>query len=266
MLFRSVKTCPACGAEAYAASADCECGFVFPIKDDARHGEQADKDAALLEAQQKPQRFEVIRTTWQKWHKKQAGSEAPPTLRVNYEVIQPEEIPVDGFVSNCDFECGDTPWRCPKCFDNTFGVKWKLRPDTPHFAECRCSNCGHFVKWLSKSHKCFSSYTNELSQDVISEWVCLQHEGFARTKALLWWQAHSFAPAPRTIDEALSLLDRHAVAMPRSIVAKKEGQFWRIISQDVDEKPEQWRDVEEELQPASVGGDSGFGDDEEVPF
>ena len=70
----------------------------------------------------------------------------------------------------------------------------------------------------------------------------------------------------RSIDEALSLLDRHAVAMPRSIVAKKEGQFWRIISQDVDEKPEQWRDVEEELQPASVGGDSGFGDDEEVPF
>lgn len=193
-----IKLCPACNAEQYAGSRECECGFVFPVPE-ARHAAQSEQEAALLAAQQKPQQFYVTKVTWQLHRKRQAGDEAPPTLRVNYEV---------------ELEDG-----------------------------------------------------GDLTREIISEWVCLQHEGFARTKALAWWQAHSLAPAPSTIRDAISLMDRGAVAMPSHIVAKKEGHFWRIVSQTIDEKPEYWRDeVEEELQTVGVGADEFEFAADEVPF
>src|SRR5690606_21011404 len=38
-----------------------------------------------------------------------------------------------------------------------------------------------------------------------SEWVCLEHTGFARTKALGWWQARAGGAVPRTVEEALAV-------------------------------------------------------------
>lgn len=40
-----------------------------------------------------------------------------------------------------------------------------------------------------------------------SEWVCLEHDGFARSKAEQWWRARSPDNVPRTIDDALLLAD-----------------------------------------------------------
>jgi DNA repair protein RadD len=43
---------------------------------------------------------------------------------------------------------------------------------------------------------------------VASEWVCLEHEGFARTKAEQWWKARSPEfTVPHTIADALTLAD-----------------------------------------------------------
>lgn len=192
-----IKLCPACNAEQYAGSRDCECGFVFPVPE-ARHAAQSEQDAALLAEQAKPRQWYVSKVTWQLHRKRQAGDEAPPTLRVNYEV---------------ELEDG-----------------------------------------------------GNLTHEVISEWVCLQHEGFARTKALIWWQAHSLAPAPSTIDEAISLMNRGAVAMPSHIIAKKEGKFWRIVSQTIEELPETWQDESEELEAVGVGADGFEFPVDEVPF
>jgi len=189
-----VKTCPACGIEQYARSLECECGFVFAVKNDARHDSTSEREAALLEAQQKPRELYVTKVDWSLHRKRQAGDEAPPTLRMNY---------------HCESEDG-----------------------------------------------------GDLTHEVISEWVCLQHEGFARTKAAGWWKAHSLAPAPRTISEAISLLSRGAVAMPSHITVKKEGKFFRIVGRVLDEKPEAWQDESTETNNI---GESGFGEDD-VPF
>lgn len=51
---------------------------------------------------------------------------------------------------------------------------------------------------------------------IAREWVCLEHQGYARTKAVAWWGR--FAPGtvvPRTIDEALSRQDE--LALPAAI-------------------------------------------------
>lgn len=42
---------------------------------------------------------------------------------------------------------------------------------------------------------------------IAQEWVCLQHEGFARRKAESWWGERSPDRAPTRIDDALALVD-----------------------------------------------------------
>jgi len=73
----------------------------------------------------------------------------------------------------------------------------------------------------------------------ISEWVCLEHEGFAKRKAALWWRARSLAPVPN-INDAIDLWLRGALAMPSRLTARKEGKFWKILSVDLDPIPETW--------------------------
>lgn len=52
----------------------------------------------------------------------------------------------------------------------------------------------------------------------VSEWVCLEHDGFARKKALAWWFKHSNLPMPRTADEAVRIASLGGVGKPSEIV------------------------------------------------
>jgi DNA repair protein RadD len=101
-----------------------------------------------------------------------------------------------------------------------------------------------------------------LLKNKISEWVCIEHEGFARVKACLWWQARSIAEVPSTVDDALSLLNRGACRMAAQLTTTKDGKYTRIQSCEfIDERPEEW---DEETEEESFGEFSGVGDD--VPF
>jgi DNA repair protein RadD len=73
----------------------------------------------------------------------------------------------------------------------------------------------------------------------VSEWVCFQHEGYARQKAVKWWVEHhrefSFenAPtlakeAPKSVDEALSRT--RELRGVKAISTRKDGDYDRIIS------------------------------------
>jgi superfamily II DNA or RNA helicase len=96
----------------------------------------------------------------------------------------------------------------------------------------------------------------------VSEWVCIEHEGFARVKACLWWQARSIAEVPDTVDDALSLLNRGAARMASQLTTVKDGKYTRIQSCEfAGERPEEWA---EEIEQESFGEFSGEGLD--VPF
>lgn len=71
----------------------------------------------------------------------------------------------------------------------------------------------------------------------ISEWVCLEHTGFARTKAEKWWGVRCIEPLPDNVDDALDLCQRGLVACPKSITATREGRFWRVLEAEIEEIP-----------------------------
>lgn len=72
---------------------------------------------------------------------------------------------------------------------------------------------------------------------IISEWVCIEHEGFARKKAFEWWIRHSAHPFPKTVEEACEICESGGVAIPKSITAMQDGKYWRVMSTEVEEIP-----------------------------
>ncbi len=69
-------------------------------------------------------------------------------------------------------------------------------------------------------------------QDVkkVSEWVCLEHEGFAYKKAADWWRVRAGdedAVAPETIEEALTRVAE--LRNPKRLRIQRDGKFWRVL-------------------------------------
>jgi DNA repair protein RadD len=92
----------------------------------------------------------------------------------------------------------------------------------------------------------------------ISEWICLEHPpgNFARLKAVGWWQCRSLAPAPDTVEEAVSLINRGAVRMSSQITTTKDGKYFRIQSCEfADEIPDEWEEEIEEEEPRIYSGE-----------
>ncbi len=62
---------------------------------------------------------------------------------------------------------------------------------------------------------------------VASEWVCIQHGGFARGCALNWWCKRTLQPFPPTVDEALELSE--FLKKPDMVKLRKENGFKQVI-------------------------------------
>jgi DNA repair protein RadD len=61
---------------------------------------------------------------------------------------------------------------------------------------------------------------------VATEWVCLEHNGFARQKAVTWWQRRSQQPVPLTITAALERTDD--LMTPSQIHLIQNGKYQEI--------------------------------------
>lgn len=81
----------------------------------------------------------------------------------------------------------------------------------------------------------------------ISEWVCPQHSGFARSKFLAWWDARSVCEIPPdTANDAVDLIAMGMCRNPARITTKRDGKWYRIISCEFDsEKPTELKEKEE---------------------
>ncbi|NBS94786.1 MAG: DEAD/DEAH box helicase [Betaproteobacteria bacterium] len=61
-----------------------------------------------------------------------------------------------------------------------------------------------------------------------SEWVCVEHQGYARQKAVSWWANRAPGVAlPRRVDEALALAQR--LKCPQQIAVRPSGRFTEIV-------------------------------------
>lgn len=74
--------------------------------------------------------------------------------------------------------------------------------------------------------------------EVIEEWVCLEHTGWARKNAVKWWKQRSNEPCPVTAADAVKLGVGGFMATPIEIVATKVGHYWRVNSYVFGELPE----------------------------
>jgi len=93
-----------------------------------------------------------------------------------------------------------------------------------------------------------------------SEWVCIEHDGYARAKAESWWQQRSRAPVPDSAEEAVRLAEAGALCDTQAVTVRSVSgeKYSRIVGYELGERPD-W----DEEAPASVG----FADDhEEIPF
>jgi DNA repair protein RadD len=60
----------------------------------------------------------------------------------------------------------------------------------------------------------------------ISEYVCLEHEGYARQKAVVWWLKRCDLQAPRLVDQAIRVSEQ--IVRPTSIVVNFATQYPQI--------------------------------------
>ncbi len=108
----------------------------------------------------------------------------------------------------------------------------------------------------------------------ISEWVCFEHEGFARKKAITWWVTRSRLPVPSTVQEAIQLANRGALAETVEItVCETSGEkFPRITGHTLGPipaglQPEPEPQEEDWLSATRDAADSPFPEDAmEFPF
>jgi DNA repair protein RadD len=86
--------------------------------------------------------------------------------------------------------------------------------------------------------------TYECGLTSVSEWVCLNHSGFAGRKARAWWGQHSEASLDNwvellqetrkadAIDAAMACLKEKEVRRPSKITVVKDGKWWRVLGRE----------------------------------
>ena len=74
----------------------------------------------------------------------------------------------------------------------------------------------------------------------VSEWICFEHEGYARQKAVAWWRRRSPDPVPDTAERAVEIAEGGGVARTEKIVVRSIAgeKYDRIVGYTLAPKPE----------------------------
>lgn len=72
-----------------------------------------------------------------------------------------------------------------------------------------------------------------------SEWICFEHDGFARQKAEAWWRRRCQEPVPESVEEAVRLANEGALCATQSITVRSVAgePFPRITDYELVDAP-----------------------------
>ncbi len=84
----------------------------------------------------------------------------------------------------------------------------------------------HYAKHLGKSGVPTLRVDYYCGLRKVSEYVCLEHQGYARTKAAAWWHARSDRSAPASIDDALTMTKD--LLVPSRLLVSFAGKYPEI--------------------------------------
>lgn len=69
-----------------------------------------------------------------------------------------------------------------------------------------------------------------------SEWICLSHQGFPRSKAEAWWMRRGPVPVPPDVSTAFDRVGD--LNVPTAIKVRQEGRYTRVIAWNFDPLPQ----------------------------
>ena len=85
-------------------------------------------------------------------------------------------------------------------------------------------------------------------QNMVSEWICLEHDGFAGRKAADWWRRMGGDLKVRTVTDALAA--GKTLHLPTHVLCAEDGRFTRVVQHYIDpEGRAPVLDVWDELTP-----------------
>ena len=99
----------------------------------------------------------------------------------------------------------------------------------------------------------------ESSLSWYSEWICLEHGGFAAKKAHSWWERHGGDPDVTTVTEALQVAE--LLKQATRIYVQEDGKYWRVLKHRFGEDVEV--EVEDDLEKEEY---EPVMEEEEAPF
>lgn len=72
------------------------------------------------------------------------------------------------------------------------------------------------------------------------DWVCIEHDGFALSKAEKWWSKRSNDPFPESVNQAIRIFELGGVAPTTSITVRtwRDKKYPEIVDHTIGEKPE----------------------------
>jgi DNA repair protein RadD len=78
----------------------------------------------------------------------------------------------------------------------------------------------------------------------VSEWICIEHEGFAREKAEGWWASRFDTDCPNCVDEAVELFYADRLMSTKEITVVKDGRYDRIVDYKLEVREEEEGEVD----------------------
>lgn len=141
----------------------------------------------------------------------QCGHAFPPPERKKHESQASKAGVLSGQVTDCEYEVRDI----------TYSVHTKKDADESA------------PKTLRVDYRLGLEYW-------VSEWICIEHTGWARRKAEQWWKARSPDPVPDTAQEAADMANNGALAHTEIVTVRSVAgeKFERIHSCKLGPKPE----------------------------
>ena len=89
-------------------------------------------------------------------------------------------------------------------------------------------SCGVHTGKSSGSTTFRVTFFDEAWQPIASEYVCLEHEGYARDKAHRWWKSFFTCPPPSTCEEAVTLQKSGYMRTVKTLTVLPDGKWKRI--------------------------------------
>ena len=168
------------------------------------------------------------------------------TIRVRNKRKRGQSATEGAPVKTCP-ECQEivvlTVFECPSCghiwegeaFKHTDKAsEWAILTGPPEMVSVsRVEYTGHYGKSGVRTLRV--DYFSGLSR--FSEWVCLEHSGYARARAEAWWRWRakrgSAAPdVPTSVDEALEHISKLGLREPTALQVDLNGKHARILRYD----------------------------------